>query len=32
VDAGAIAAKAASPAEIARLVDEARCRAIERAA
>jgi tRNA nucleotidyltransferase (CCA-adding enzyme) len=31
VDAGAIAAQAASPAEIARLVDEARVRAIERA-
>ena len=31
VDAGAIAAQAASPADIARLVDEARVRAIERA-
>jgi tRNA nucleotidyltransferase (CCA-adding enzyme) len=31
VDAGAIAAKAASPAEIPRLLDEARCRAIEQA-
>jgi len=31
VDAGAIAAQASSPAEIARLVDEARVRAIERA-
>jgi len=31
VDAGAIAAQAASPAEIVRLVDEARVRAIERA-
>jgi tRNA nucleotidyltransferase (CCA-adding enzyme) len=31
VDAGAVAAQAASPAEIARLVDEARVRAIERA-
>jgi tRNA nucleotidyltransferase (CCA-adding enzyme) len=31
VDAGTIAAQAASPAEIARLVDEARARAIERA-
>ena len=31
VDAGAIAAQAASPAEIARLIDEARMRAIERA-
>jgi len=31
VDAGAIAAQGASPAEIARLVDEARVRAIERA-
>jgi tRNA nucleotidyltransferase (CCA-adding enzyme) len=31
VDAGAIAAKAPSPAEIARLVDEARTRAIEQA-
>jgi tRNA nucleotidyltransferase (CCA-adding enzyme) len=31
VDAGAIAAKAASPAEIARLIDEARIRAIEHA-
>jgi hypothetical protein len=32
VDAGAIAARAASPAEIPRLVDEARIRAIEQAA
>jgi tRNA nucleotidyltransferase (CCA-adding enzyme) len=32
VDAGAIAAKAASPAEIPRLLDAARCRAIEQAA
>ena len=32
VDAGAIAAKASSPAEIARLVDAARARAIEQAA
>jgi tRNA nucleotidyltransferase (CCA-adding enzyme) len=32
VDAGAIAARAASPGEIARLVDEARVRAIEQAA
>jgi tRNA nucleotidyltransferase (CCA-adding enzyme) len=32
VDAGAIAAKAASPAEIPRLIDEARSRAIEQAA
>jgi len=31
VDAGTVAAQAASPAEIARLVDEARVRAIERA-
>jgi tRNA nucleotidyltransferase (CCA-adding enzyme) len=31
VDAGAVAAQAASPGEIARLVDEARLRAIERA-
>jgi tRNA nucleotidyltransferase (CCA-adding enzyme) len=32
VDAGAIAAKAGSPAEIPRLIDEARSRAIEQAA